>query len=345
MTVIALGELLLRLKSPGHERLLQSATLEATIGGAEANVVSALAADGVSSAFVSAVPDGPLGDAALAELRKFGVDVSRVVRRAGRLGIYYLEAGAAQRPPRVIYDRAGSTMAAAQPSDFEWKALLAGARWLHVSGITPAISASAARVTLDAVRAAHDAGVIVSVDFNHRAALWRWGKSPAEVMPEILSAAHIGIAGREDIQKMLGIPLTGASDTREADVDAFSSLTREVLHRFPSMRMQVVTLRESESASRNSWSALLRTRDTTFRSRRWEITDMIDRVGAGDAFAAGLIYALLTYGMEPHRLQHALDFATAASCLKHTIPGDVNRVRAAEVEAVLAGETSGRVQR
>jgi 2-dehydro-3-deoxygluconokinase len=299
----------------------------------------------VSSAFVSAVPDGPLGDAALAELRKFGVDVSRVVRRAGRLGIYYLEAGAGQRPPRVIYDRAGSTMATAEASDFEWDALLDGARWLHVSGITPAISASAARVTLEAVRAAHDAGIVVSVDFNHRAALWRWGKSPADVMPEIMSAAHVGIAGREDIQKMLGIPLGGASDTREADVDAFAALAGEVLQRFPSMRMQVITLRESESASRNGWSSMLRTRDATYRSRRWEITDMIDRIGAGDAFAAGLIYALLTYGMEPHRLQHALDFATAASCLKHTIPGDVNRVRAVEVEAVLAGETTGRVQR
>lgn len=345
MTVVALGELLLRLKSPGYERLLQSAALEATIGGAEANVVSALAADGVASAFVSAVPDGPLGDAALAELRKFGVDVSRVVRRAGRLGIYYLEAGAGQRPPRVIYDRAGSTMATAERSDFEWKSLLNGARWLHVSGITPAISASAARVTIDAVRAAREAGVIVSVDFNHRAALWRWGKSPADVMPEILSAADIGIAGREDVQKMLGIPFVGASESREADVGAFSTLAAEVLHRFPAMRMQVITLRESESASRNGWSSLLRTRETTYRSRRWEITDMIDRIGAGDAFSAGLIYALLSYGMEAQRLQHALEFATAASCLKHTIPGDVNRVKAAEVEAVLAGETSGRVQR
>jgi 2-dehydro-3-deoxygluconokinase len=343
VTVVALGELLLRLKAPGHERLLQSAVLEATIGGAEANVASALAADGIASAFVSAVPEGQLGDAALAELRQFGVDVSRVLRRPGRLGIYYLEAGAGHRPSRVIYDRDGSTMAAAEPDSFRWDELLSGARWLHVSGITPAVSASAAQVTLEAVRAARRGGLTVSVDFNHRAALWRWGKAPAEVMPGILEHAHIGIAGREDIQKMLGIPLATASSAREPDLDAFASLASAVLDRFPNMTAQVITLRESESASRNSWSALMRTRHATHRSRRWEITDMVDRIGAGDAFSAGLIYGLLTYGADAHA--QALEFATAASCLKHTIAGDVNRVRPAEVEALLGGDGSGRVQR
>jgi 2-dehydro-3-deoxygluconokinase len=343
MTVVALGELLLRLKSPGYERLLQSAVLEATIGGAEANVVSALAADGIPSAFISAVPEGPLGDAALAELRRYGVDVSRVVRQRGRLGTYYLEAGAGQRPPRVIYDRADSTMAKVERSAFRWKESLAGARWLHVSGITPAISRSAAGVTLDAVRAARAAGIPVSVDFNHRAALWQWGKSPAEVMPEILAGATIAIAGREDIQKMLDLPLPGRSDGREPDLQAFEQLAGTVLERFPELESVVITLRESESASRNGWSALMRTRAGAYRSRRWEITDLVDRIGAGDAFSAGFIYGTLTYGSgEPQR---ALEFATAASCLKHTIPGDVNRVRAAEVEALLAGDGTGRVQR
>jgi 2-dehydro-3-deoxygluconokinase len=341
MTVVALGELLLRLKSPGHERLLQSAVLEATIGGAEANVVSALAADGIPTAFVSAVPQGPLGDAALSELRRFGVDVSRVLRTPGRLGTYYLEAGAGQRPPRVVYDRADSTMARADPSSFHWTELLAGARWLHVSGITPAISESAAAVTLDAVNAARAAGLTVSVDFNHRAALWKWGKTPAQTMPDIVAGAHIAIAGREDIQTMLGIPLPGRSEGREPDLQAFEQLAATVLERFPALVSVAITLRESESASRNGWSAILRTRTATHRSRRWEITDMVDRIGAGDAFAAGLVYGSLTYG-EPQR---ALDFATAASCLKHTIPGDVNRVRASEVEALLAGDGTGRVQR
>lgn len=343
MTVVALGELLLRLKSPGHERLLQSAMLEATIGGAEANVVEALAADGLASAFVSAVPDGPVGDAALAELRRFGVDVSRVVRVPGRLGIYYLEAGAGHRPSRVVYDRADSTMALVDPSAFNWKELLAGARWLHVSGITPAISASAAQITLDAVRAARAAGVGVSVDFNHRAALWKWGKSPAEVMPAIVNCATVAIAGREDVQKMLDIPLSGGADSRAPDLDAFEQLATTVLQRFPTLESVAITLRESESASRNAWSALLRTRASAYRSRRWEITEMVDRIGAGDAFAAGLVYGLLTYG--PDEPARALEFATAASCLKHTIPGDVNRVRAAEVDALLAGDGSGRVQR
>jgi 2-dehydro-3-deoxygluconokinase len=342
MTVVALGELLLRLKSPGYERLLQTGVLEATIGGAEANVASALAADGIATRFVSAVPDGPLGDAALAELRRFGVDVSRVRRAPGRLGLYYLEAGVGHRPPRVLYDRAGSTMAHADPADFDWTRLLEGARWLHVSGITPAISASASIVTRDAVRAAHLAGLTVSVDFNHRSALWRWGSAPSEVMPEILEHATIGIAGREDIQTMLGMPLRGKTSTGEPDLDAFEALAGAVLDRFPRMRMQAITIRESETASRNGWSALLRTRDGTYRSRRWTISDMVDRIGAGDAFSAGLIYALLTHG-DAH--QRALDFATAASCLKHTIPGDVNRVRPSEVEALLGGDGTGRVQR
>ena len=343
MTVLALGELLLRLKTPGHERLLQSPMLEATIGGAEANVVAALAGDGVPTGFISAVPDGPLGDAALAELRRFGVDVSRVLRRPGRLGVYYLEAGAGQRPARVVYDRADSVMACADPSSFDWAKLLNGARWLHVSGITPAVSASAAEVTLDAVRAARDAGLTVSVDFNHRASLWKWGKAPTDVMPEILRHAHIGIAGREDIQTMLGLPLEGASASSEPDIEAFAALANTVLEKFPQLDLQVITLRESETASRNAWSALARTRKETLRSRRWEITDMVDRIGAGDAFSAGFIYGLLRYGRD--EVARALEFATAASCLKHTIPGDVNRVRAPEVEALLAGHGGGRVGR
>ena len=342
MTVVALGELLLRLKSPGHERLLQSAMFEATIGGAEANVLEALAVDNIPTAYISAVPDGPLGDAALAELRRFGVDVSRVLRVPGRLGTYYLEAGVGHRPARVIYDRADSTMARAEPTAFDWPALLAGTSWLHVSGVTPAISATAAKVTLDAVQAARTAGIGVSVDFNHRAALWQWGRPATDVMPDIVSCATIAIAGREDIQKMLGMPLPGRADGAP-DMEAFDQLGGTVLERFPSLEAVAITLRESESASRHAWWALLRTRSGTHRSRRWEIVDVVDRIGAGDAFAAGLLYALRTYGAKEYA--SALEFATAASCLKHTIPGDVNRVRASEVEALLAGDAGGRVQR
>lgn len=342
MTVIALGELLLRLKSPGHERLLQSHVLEATIGGSEANVMSALANDGIPCGFLSVVPHGPLGDAALTALRHFGVDVSRVTRGPGRLGIHYLETGAGHRPPRVVYDRDGSAMAIADPASFNWPSLLEGANWLHVSGITPALSATAATTTLDAVRHARESGLKVSVDFNHREALWRWGKTPADVMPDIVAEAHIAIAGREDIQKMLGIPLGGDPDASEPDVESFMSLAAAVLKRFPKLEMVVITLRESVSASLNHWSAILCTREANHRSRRWEIADMVDRLGARDAFSAGLLSAFARYGY--NRCQHALEFATAASCLKHTIPGEVNRARASEVEAMLAGGDAVRVQ-
>ena len=342
MTVVALGELLLRLKAPGHERLLQSDALEASIGGPEANVISALASDGVASSFISTVPPGPLGDAAITELRRFGVDVSRVSRGPGRLGLYYLEAGAGPRPARVVYDRERTSLSIAEPSTFDWPRLLEGEQRLHVSGITPALSATSAQITLEAVRCAREMGLIVSVDFNYRPALWRWGRAPTEIMPDIIAEAHIGIAGRDDIQKMLGIPLGGDSRAREPDVESFVALAAEVLKRFPRLEMQVITLRETVSASHNFWSAILCTREAIHRSRRWEIADIVDHLGARDAFSAGLLYALATYG-DKH--QHALEFATAASCLKHTIPGDVNRVRASEVEALLASDKTGRARR
>jgi 2-dehydro-3-deoxygluconokinase len=340
MTVVALGELLLRLKSPGYERLLQSHTLEATIGGAEANVISALASDSVPAAFVSVLPHGPLGDVALAELRHFGVDVSRVTRGPGRLGISYLEAGTGQRPPRAVYDREGSAMAIADPASFDWPTLLADAQWLHVSSMTPALSESAAKTALDAVRHARAAELKVSVDFHHRAVLWRWGKTPTEVMPDIVAEAHVVIAGREGIQRMLGIPLGGDPELPEADVESFGALAAAVLKQFPKLEMVVITLRERFSASHSHWSAMLCTREAIHRSKRWEIADMVDRIGVGDAFSAGLLYAFARYGN--NRYQHALEFATAAACLKHSIPGDVNRVRASEVEALLAAEKTGR---
>jgi 2-dehydro-3-deoxygluconokinase len=342
MTVVALGEVLLRLKSPGHERLLQSPALEATMGGSEANVISALASDGIPASLISVIPSGPLGDAVLAELRRFGSDVSRVIRGNGRLGVYYLEAGAGQRPSRVVYDREGSAMATADPASFDWPTLFEGAKWLHVSAVTPAISATAAQITLDAVRQARAQGLTVSVDLMHRPTLWRWGKSPVEVMPDILAEANIVIAGREDIQRMLGIALGGDARASEPDVESYIALAAEVLKRFPALEMQLITLRETVSTSHNYWSAVLCTREAIHRSRRWEITEIVDRLGAREAFSAGLLYALVTYG---NKHQHALEFATAASCLKHSIPGDVNRVRASEVEALLAGTGSSRGQR
>jgi 2-dehydro-3-deoxygluconokinase len=342
--VVALGEILLRLKSPGHERLFQTPVLEATFGGAEANVVMSLAGFGVPAAMATVLPEGPLGDAAVAELRRGGVDTRQVVRQGDRLGVYYLETGAAHRPSRVIYDRAGSAFATAGPQAFDWDAVFAGAGWFHVSGITPAVSASAARLCLAAATAARARGLTVSCDYNYRATLWRYGSSAPEVMRDIMHHVDVGIAGREDCQRVLGVP----SPACPADLpdggpnpEHYRALAERTLAEFPSLQVQVITLRESHSASRNGWSACLFDGTRFVTSRRYEITDMVDRVGAGDAFSAGFLYGLQAY---PDAAA-ALEFATAASCLKHSIPGDVNRVTVAEVEALLYGDGGGRVQR
>jgi 2-dehydro-3-deoxygluconokinase len=340
-TVITLGELMLRLKPPAHERLLQSPLLEASFGGAEANVAISLAHFGVASSFVSALPPNAVGDAAIGELRRHGVGVEHVARTGERLGIYYLEAGAAHRPSRVVYDRSGSSLATADPASFDWDAVFEHARWFHVSGITPAISASAAKLALRAVQAARQRGVTVSCDYNFRANLWKWGSSAPDVMRGIMQHVDVGIAGREDCQRALGIGVEMTDESIEPDPEHYRAIAQQVLDAFPSLRMQVITLRSSHSATRHGWSACLLDRAGAFHvSRRYEIGDIVDRVGAGDAFSAGLIYGLLE--MDESR---ALEFAVAASCLKHTIPGDFNRVGTAEVNALLDGDAGGRVRR
>ncbi len=339
--VVTFGEVMLRLKSPGFERLFQSPILEATFGGAEANVAVSLAQFGVRAAFVTAIPANNIGDACVAELQRFGVDTSAVRRQGERLGIYFLEAGANQRPSRVTYDRAGSAIAAARPGDFDWDAILDGADWFHVSGVTPAISACAADLALQAVEAARAKGVTVSCDYNYRKNLWRWGKKAPEVMREIVKHVHVGIANEEDCQKALGVDVEVDVHGGALEVDKYRVIAERVLEEFPSLEKQVITLRESRSADQNGWSAVLHNRRELLVSRKYEITDIVDRVGAGDSFGAGLIYGLLTYGDD----RRALEFATAASCLKHSILGDFNRAGVAEVEALMQGEASGRVQR
>ena len=320
--VVTLGEVMLRLKSPGFERLFQSPILEATFGGAEANVAASLAQFGVETRFVSAVPANTVGDACLASLRAFGIDTSMIRRAGDRLGVYYLESGANQRPSRVTYDREGSPIAAAKPSDFDWDAVFAGADWFHISGVTPAISAAAAALSLAAARAARERGVTVSVDYNFRKNLWRYGKQAPEVMRELVRCANVGIANEEDCQKSLGI--TADVDVTSGDLAhvAYRVLAEKVLEAFPNLSRQAITLRESHSADHNGWSAVLHNRRDFLTSRHYEINDIVDRVGAGDSFAAGLIYGIRAYGDDAK----ALEFATAASCLKHSVPGDVNRV-------------------
>jgi 2-dehydro-3-deoxygluconokinase len=339
--VVTFGEVMLRLKSPGFERLFQSPALEATFGGAEANVAVSLAQFGVDARFVSAIPANSVGDACVATLRSFGVDTSAVRRQGERLGVYFLESGSNQRPSRVTYDRAGSAIASAAPGDFDWDATFDGADWFHISGVTPAISASAAAVSIAAATAARNKGLTVSCDYNYRKNLWKYGKRATEVMRELVAQAHVGIANEEDCQKALGIDVDVDVESGALETDKYRALANQVLQAFPNLERQAITLRESESADRNGWSAVMQSRQGFAQSRKYQITDIVDRVGAGDSFAAGLIYGLRAYKDD----QRALEFATAASCLKHSINGDFNRVSVSEVEALMHGEGSGRVQR
>lgn len=339
--VVTFGEVMLRLKAPGAERLFQSRMLEATFGGAEANVAVSLAQFGVPVSFISAIPTNPVGDACVAELRGFGVDTSHVRREGTRLGIYFLENGANQRPSRVTYDRAGSAIAAAKPGEFDWNVIFDGASWFHITGVTAAISQSAADVCLEAARAARAKGLTVSCDYNYRKNLWTYGRKAPEVMRELVRHVQVGIANEEDCQHALGIDIAVDVHSGSLETERYVAIGKRVLGEFPNLERQVITLRESRSADVNGWSAVMATRGSFLTSRRYEISDVVDRVGGGDSFCAGLIYGLMTYGDDAR----ALEFATAASCLKHSIPGDFNRVSVAEVEALVGGEGSGRVQR
>ena len=340
MKVVTFGEIMLRLKPPGFERFLQTPAFEATFGGGEANVAVSLANFGADAAFVTVLPDNDIASACLRELRGFGVDVSHVARKGGRVGIYYLEAGAVQRPSKVVYDREGSAIACAKPGDIDWEKAFYGASWFHVTGITPAISEGAAQLTLEAVRAAKALGLEVSCDLNYRKNLWKYGKQAAQVMPEIVRMTDTVIANEEDFQQALGIQAGSDVEGGALEAGQYEEVARAAMAAYPNVRRVAITLRESRSASHNDWSACLY--DGAFRvSRRYAITHIVDRVGGGDSFSAGLIYGLNAY-QDPAQ---ALEFAVAASCLKHTVEGDYNRVSVREVEALMKGSGSGRVQR
>jgi 2-dehydro-3-deoxygluconokinase len=338
---LTFGEIMLRLKTQGHERFFQSPSFEATFGGGEANVAVALANYGLDAGFVSALPDNDVGESAIRELRSFGVSTKHVNRSGDRVGIYFLEAGANQRPSKVVYDRAGSSICEAQPGDFDWETIYDGAKWLHITGITPALSESAAALSLEAVMAAKESGVTVSCDFNFRGKLWKYGKAAPEVMTELVKYVDVGIANEEDCQKSLGITVDVDVESGELDTTKYEALSEKVLEQFPDMSVIAITLRESHSADRNGWSACLRDASGFKLSRRYDITDIVDRVGGGDSFASALIYGLNAY----EDRQQSLEFAVAASCLKHSISGDFNRVSVAEVTNLMGGDQSGRVQR
>jgi 2-dehydro-3-deoxygluconokinase len=341
-TTVSFGEIMLRLAPPACERILQSPRFVATFGGGEANVAVALASFGAPAAYVTVLPAShPVADAAIAELRGRGVDISKIVRGKGRMGVYYLETGANQRPSKVVYDREFSAIALAKPGDINWDNVLEGAGWFHITGITPAISGSAAALSLEAVQKARAKGIAVSCDLNYRKKLWKWGKPAAEVMGELVRFVDIAIANEEDVQMALGIQADVDVHSGELDLGQYQKLSARVLAEHPHLRAIAITLRESHSASHNGWSACWNDGKEFLASRRYEITHIVDRVGGGDCFAAGLIYGLMALSTP----LDALEFAVAASCLKHSIPGDFNRFTVDEVNALLEGGGSGRVQR
>ncbi len=338
---VTFGEIMLRLKPPGVERLLQSPILEATFGGGEANVAVGLAQLGLDVAFVSVIPENEIGEACVRELRKHGIDTSLIVRGGERLGIYFLEPGANQRPSKVIYDRSHSAISKASPGDIDWDNVFQGAGWFHITGITPAISSSASELSLEAVKKAREKGVTVSCDLNFRKKLWKYGKAAPEVMEKLIKYVDIAVGNEEDCQKSLGVTADVDVTSGKLDIEKYRALTGKVLERFSNLKKIAITMRESYSADHNGWSAVLNNRDDTLVSRKYEIRDIVDRVGSGDTFAAGLIYGIINLDSD----QTALEFAVAASCLKHSIPGDLPLISSNEVESLLGGETSGRVQR
>lgn len=332
---------MLRLRTPGHERFFQSNMMEATFGGGEANVAVSLVNYGMEAQYCTVLPDNAIGDECVKELRRFGVDVSKVQRGPGRMGIYFLENGANQLPSKVVYDRAYSAIALAKPGDIDWDKVFDGVDWFHITGITPAISESAMELSLESVKVAKEKGITVSCDLNYRKNLWKYGKKATEVMRELAKYVDVAIANEEDVQKSLEITMDVDVESGKLDREKYKELGDKVLAAYPHMKMIAITLRESHSADWNGWAGCLNDGEKFYVSKKYEIRDIIDRVGGGDSFAAGLIYGLNTYEDK----QQALEFSVAASCLKHSIVGDFNRVSVSDVEKLAGGDGTGRVQR
>ncbi len=343
--VITFGEIMLRLSTPGYLRFGQARQFDATFGGGEANVAVSLANYGIDAAFVTRLPDNDIAKACIKDLRSYGVDTSRIVFGGDRVGIYFLETGAVARPSKVVYDRAGSSIATIQPGMIDWKKVFEGADWFHWTGITPALSQGAADVCLEAVRAANALGVTVSCDLNYRKNLWKYGKTAGEVMPALVEGCDIILGNEEDADKVFGIKPEGFDVTATGgaiDQGRFRSVGEQLMKRFPRAKKVIITLRGSINANHNTWGGVLWDGAKLYESPRYDITHIVDRVGGGDSFMGGLIYGLLSF---PGDDRKALNFAVAASCLKHTIFGDYNQVTVAEVENLMKGDASGRVAR
>jgi len=339
---ITFGEIMLRLKTPDYEKFFQSPLLEATFGGGEANVAVGLARFGLEVAYISVIPDNPIGNACIRELKKHNVNTSFIPRKGDRLGIYFLEAGANQRPSKVVYDRSHSAIAETELGEIDWDRIFEEANWFHISGITPAISLSASKLSLEAVKKAREKGVTVSCDLNYRKKLWKYGKSAPEIMGELVKYVDIVIGNEEDCQKSLGIKVENIDvESGNLQVKRYAELTNKILEIYPNIKKITITLRESHSANYNGWSAILNNRKEFFVSKKYEIHNIVDRVGAGDTFSAGLIYGLNNLKND----RETLEFAVAASCLMHSIPGDLPLISVEEVKSLTEGSGSGRVQR
>lgn len=334
--IVTFGEIMLRLSPPSFRRFVQAESFDATYGGAEANVAVALAYFGVPVDYVTRLPENDLGNACLNYLRRFGVCTDNIIRGGDRLGIYFLEIGAAQREIKVIYDRANSAIAAVKPGMIEWEKVFSNAKWFHWTGITPAISEGAATVCLEGTRKAKEMGLTVSCDLNYRSQLWKWNKTPEKIMSEMMKTVDIAIGNEVAIEKFFGIEIPREyAITSKVEADRYSYIGEKLMKRFSNLQKVAITLRRKLSSSHNSWSGVLYDGGTLYTAPTYQITHIIDRVGGGDAFAAGLIYGLLN---SKGNIQKALDFAVAASCLKHSIEGDSNLVTLAEVEDLAFGQ-------
>lgn len=341
--VITFGEIMLRLATPGNLRFSQTDNFNALYGGGEANVAISLANYGIPVEFVSRLPQNDLGKAAQMTLRKHNVGTNHIAWGGERLGLYFLETGAVSRASKVIYDRAHSAISEIEPGMIDWDKVFEGASWFHWTGITPAISVGTAKVCEEAIKKANEKGITVSTDLNYRKKLWKWGKDAQEVMPDLVKGCDIILGNEEDAEKSLGIVPQGVDVTRgEVEAKAYQSVSEQIMEKYPRCKKVITTLRGSISANHNTWSGVLWDGKTLFEAPKYDITHIVDRVGGGDSFMGGLIYGLMTYTDND---QNALNFAVAASALKHTIYGDYNLVTVEEVEKLMGGDASGRVSR
>jgi 2-dehydro-3-deoxygluconokinase len=341
--IVTFGEIMLRLATPEHQRFSQAGSLIASFGGGEANVAVSLANYGLQAEYITRLPNNDLSNAVIMELKKHSVITDNIIFGGERLGIYFLETGAVSRPSKVIYDRAHSSISEINPGMINWDSAFKNATWFHWTGITPAISQGAADVCLEAVKAAKAKGLTVSCDLNFRKNLWKYGKTAGEVMPELVKHCNIILGNEEDAEKVFSVKPDKANvSAGQVESSEFESVCRKLKAMFPASKKIIITLRGSISADHNTWSGILYNGKEFFKAPVYQITHIVDRVGGGDSFMGGLIYGLLTWQEND---QKALNFAVAASCLKHTIHGDFNLVTVAEVEQLMKGDASGRVVR